>query len=373
MSIDKAAQRARNMKMSQPELPIRLQGIHGSPYTRKMLAVLRFRRLPYRFIINWPQDPDAPGNGEERAKLPRPKVPLLPTVYLPDEAGELQAVTDTTPIIRRLEGSFVARSVIPNDPVLGFLNYLLEDYADEWLTRCMFHYRWAHQPDIDKAGRILPLYVRVDLSPTELEAMAAQFSKRQIERLYVVGSSEVTAPVIEASYLRFLNLMEAHLQSSQFLFGNRPASADFALMGQLSCLTHFDPTPMRLCEQYAPRVYSWVERLEDLCGYEVTEQDWWSQSASLPGSLIELLREVARTHMPQLLANARAVVATEESFTTEIDGRLWRQPSFRYQLKCLRWTRDEFAALSAADQSSARAILEATGLSPLVDVNIDDA
>ena len=41
---------------------IKLQGIHGSPYTRKMLAVLRFRRLPYRFIVNWPQNPDAPGN-----------------------------------------------------------------------------------------------------------------------------------------------------------------------------------------------------------------------------------------------------------------------------------------------------------------------
>jgi len=257
--------------------------------------------------------------------------------------------------------------VIPIDPVLGFLNYLLEDYADEWLTRCMFHYRWFYEADIEKAGRILPLYVRVDLAQNLLETMAAQFSKRQIERLYVVGSSEETAPVIEDSYLRFLHLMEAQLRSSQFLFGGRPASADFAMMGQLSCLTHFDPTPMRLCEQRAPRVYSWVERLEDLCGYEVTEQDWQSQSASLPDSLMALLREVARTHMPQLLANARAVVAGEQSFTTEIDGRRWSQSSFPYQLKCLRWTRDEFAALSANDQSSARTILETTGLLPLID------
>ena len=359
--------------MSKPELPIRLQGIHGSPYTQKMLAVLRFRRLPYRFIINWPQNPDAPGNGEERAGLPRPRIPLLPTVYLPDETGDLQAVTDSTPIIRRLEESFDGRSVIPSNPVLGFLNYLLEDYADEWLTRCMFHYRWHYQADIDKAGRILPLYVRVDVSPDMLETMAAQFSKRQIDRLHVVGSSDATAPVIEASYLRFLQLLEAHLQSSQFLFGNRPASADFAMMGQLTCLTHFDPTPMRLCEQHAPRVYAWVERLEDLCGYEVTEQDWWSKPTSLPDSLLALLREVARTHMPQLLANAHAVVAGEQSFGTEIDGRLWRQPSFSYQLKCLRWTRDEFEALSVGEQASARAILEATGLLPLIDEDIGSA
>jgi hypothetical protein len=127
---------------------------------------------------------------------------------------------------------------------------------------------------------------------------------------------------------------------------------------------------MRLCEQHAPRVYSWVERLEDLCGYEVTEQDWQSQPASLPDSLMALLNEVARTHMPQLLANARAVVAGEQNFTTEIDGRLWSQSSFPYQLKCLRWTRDEFAALTAKDQFSARTILEATGLLPLIDADI---
>ena len=356
--------------MPDPDIPIRIQGVHGSPYTRKMLAVLRFRRLPYRFIINWPGNPDAPGNSSDRAELPLPKVSLLPTVYLYDDAGDLQAITDSTPIIRLLENRFDERSVIPADPVYGFLNYLLEDYADEWLTRCMFHYRWHHDADITKAGKILPLYLRVDLSPDELEMKSAQFAKRQIDRLHVVGSGATTAPVIKESYVRFLELMELLLQSSQFLFGNRPSSADFALMGQLTCLTHFDPTPMRLCEQIAPRVYAWVERLEDLCGYEVTEQDWVQRAESIPLPLMGLLREVARTHMPQLLGNANAVLAGEKNFTTEIEGKLWSQPSFPYQLKCLRWIREEFYAMTPADQISTRAILEATGLTPLIDSNL---
>lgn len=351
---------------------ITLQGIHGSPYTRKMLAVLRFRRLPYRFIVNLPQFPDAPGNGDERSNLPKPKVPLLPTVYLPDDTGELIAVTDTTPIIRRLESQFPTRRIVPSNPVLAFLNYVLEDYADEWLTRCMFHYRWQFEADIKKAGRILPLYVRVDQAPEVLDALVEELTKRQVDRLHVVGSNVTTAPVIEASYVRFLHLFENHLQGHPFLFGKRPASADFAIMGQLTCLTHFDPTPMRLCESLAPRVYAWVERLEDLSGYEITDQDWLKTTDRLPNTLLALLSEVARTHMPQLIANGRAVIEKHETFTTEIDGSAWVQPSFPYQLKCLHWTRDEFRSLPSADQASIREILEATGLSPLIDAVIRD-
>lgn len=355
-----------SVEAPQIALPVKLQGLPGSPYTRKMLAVLRYRHLPYRLILNLPQNPDVPGNGEQRATLPVPKVPLLPTFYLKDGAGKLQAVTDSTPIIRRLEQAFEQRSVIPAHPVARFLNYLLEDYADEWLTRCMFHYRWSYAADINKAGQVLPLYARVDLPDPAWKTYIERFTERQIGRLHVVGSNEMTGAAIEASYQRFLKLMEAHLSGSPFLFGGRPASADFALMGQLTCLTHFDPTPTRLCEQHAPRVYTWVERLEDLSGHEVSDDDWLEPS-SLPNSLSELLVEVSRTHMPQLLANAHAVRAGKKEFETRIDGSAWVQPSFPYQLKCLVWIREEFATLSAEDQQIARNILEHAGLLPIID------
>ena len=72
--------------------PITLKGVPGSPYTRKMLALLRFRRLPYRLLLG---SHDAPG-------MPAPKVSLLPTFYFPDASGELQAVTDSSPTSHRI-------------------------------------------------------------------------------------------------------------------------------------------------------------------------------------------------------------------------------------------------------------------------------
>ena len=81
---------------------------------------------------------------------------LLPTYLLPDETGELQAVCDSTPIIRRLEAEYEGRSVIPDDPAMAFIDYLLEDFADEWATKYMFHYRWHFDADADNAGSLLP-------------------------------------------------------------------------------------------------------------------------------------------------------------------------------------------------------------------------
>ena len=112
---------------------IALYGSPGSPYTRKMLALLRYRRISYRFLSGGLGQPEG---------MPRAKVSLLPTFYLPDSQGELEAVVDSTPIIRRLEQEYPGRSVVPTNPVLGFLDLLLEDYADEWLTKAMFHFRW---------------------------------------------------------------------------------------------------------------------------------------------------------------------------------------------------------------------------------------
>ena len=216
---------------------VMLMGAPGSPYTRKMLALLRYRRIPYRFII---------GSYRNNLDLPKPKVQLLPTFYFPGADGTLEAAVDSTPIIRRLEPMAPDRSVIPDHPVIAFLDYLIEDYADEWLTKAMFHYRWHFADDIEKAGDILPRWSTRPLPEARMQEMKKFIQDRQISRLYVVGSNEVTAPVIEASYERFLLAMSAHLEQCGFLFGARPSAADFGIYGQLTQLVEFDPTPMRI-------------------------------------------------------------------------------------------------------------------------------
>ena len=334
--------------------PIALRGAPGSPYTRKMLAVLRYRRIPYRFLVGlWARD-----HG-----LPRPKVDLLPTFYFDSDQG-LEAVVDSTPIIRRLENEYLGRSVIPDDPALAFIDYLVEDYADEWLTKAMFHYRWQYEADIALAGEILPRWRDLTASASEIAPRAEAVRERQIGRLYVVGSNDVTRSVIEESYRRFLRLLDDHVGNGPFLLGARPSSADFGLFGQLTQLATFDPTPRDLTAEAAPRVVAWVQSVEDLSGLEPAEADWVGRDEA-PETLRALLAEVGRTYVPVMLANAQAIDSGSERVEAVVDGEPWVQPPFPYQAKCLQWVRQEYARLDGTDRDYVDGILTGTGCESL--------
>ena len=335
--------------------PVQLSGAPGSPYTRKMLALLRYRRIPYEVL--WTDVLGGP------AHLPKPKVQLLPTFYFPGVDGELEAVVDSTPIARRLEAEHEGREAIPPSPVLGFLNALIEDYADEWLTKAMFHYRWAYEEDAAHAPPLLVHWAAPSLAKEEADKLADQLGRRQIDRLYVVGSNAVTAETIESSYLRLLGILDAMLQESEFLFGARPATADFALYGQLTQLVQVDPTPARLAAKTAPRIRAWIERVDDLSG--AASDAVWCDAADAKHRLAPLLMEIGRVYAPFLLANAKAAAAGAKQMTAEIDGRPWEQPTFPYQAKCLAWLREDYAGLSAPAIAAVDAFLDGTGCEAL--------
>ncbi len=337
--------------------PIRLYGTYGSPYTRKMLSLLRYRRISYQ-LMQGSQD----GAPEE---LPKPKVGLLPTFYLEDEHGEIEAAIDSTPLIRRFEESFSDRSVIPQDPAIAFVDYLLEDYGDEWLTKAMFHYRWSYQADIDKAGIILSLEHNPSLPEEDCVFFRGHFANRQISRLGVVGSNNVTAEVIEGSYKQFLLAFNQILTLRSFMAGDRPGTADFAFYGQLTQLAGFDPTPMSLTLELAPRVLAWMNFMGDLSGQDTNDNQWASRE-DIQETLKPMLMEIGRTYVPVMLANADALSKGLERVETMVDGKRWEQQPFPYQKRCIAWIREQFLALTEADREWVNDLLEGSGCEKLL-------
>jgi len=333
---------------------IRLVGGTGSPYTQKMVALLRYRRLPY--AVTW----GIPADVCDTMGVEKPRPIFEPTFFF-EEHGETRATCDSTPIIRRLEDTYRGRSVLPPDPALAFIDYLIEDFADEWCTKYMFHYRWHAQLDADNAGTLLPLSMDVSMPADAHKEFKRYVEDRQVNRLYVVGSNDTTAAVIDASYRRFLAAMQNHLGNQKYMLGNRPAAGDFGLYGQLSQLVGFDPTPRAIAHEVSPRTVAWVDLMRDQSGLEPTEQDWLGL-ADQPESLRGLLQEIGRMYAPAQLANAQAVEAGEKTWEAEIDGAPWSQQTFPYQAKCLRWTVERYRALSESDRANVGALLEGTGV-----------
>lgn len=338
---------------------IKLIGAPPSPYTHKMLGLMRYRHIPYNILWGQPQE-ILPTLG-----LAAPKPDLLPTFILDDDNGQAQAVCDSTPIIRRLEKMHPGRSVLPVDPALAFIDYLLEDFGDEWVTKYMFHYRWYPQEDADNAGTLLPLGYNVSIPSADHAQLKRYFSERQIGRLYVVGSNDTTAPIIDASYRRFLTAMENHLVQQPFMLGGRPGAGDFALYGQLTQLVGFDPTPRAITHEISPRTVAWVDQMEDLSGLDASDGDWNVLEQS-PDTLREILNEVGRMYAPALLANLKAVQDGEKNWESEIDGATWTQQTFSYQAKCLKWINEQYQALSDQDRKRVDVVLEGTGCESLL-------
>ncbi len=338
--------------------PLTLVGTYGSPYSLKMRAVLRYRQIPFKWVIQ--------GTKEERA-LPRPNVALIPAVGFPNDDGEItELIVDSTPLIARLETLYAPRSLVSSDPVIAFLQLLIEDYADEWLTKPMYHYRWYPEESVERAKRMLPFWPGLHLNDAQLKRVGDDFAARQIGRRALVGSTETNAPILESSYIRLLEILDKHIEGNDFLLGTRPGSADFGLFGQLSQLVCIEPPSTRLCFDHGPRVYSWVNRVDDLSWWPVEGDAGWYAANELPmDTLAPLLAEIGDTYVPFMLANKRALEAGSEEVVCEIRGAEYRQGAFKYQGTTISWIRDSYAALDNPSRKVVDGLLDGTGCEKL--------
>jgi glutathione S-transferase len=319
-----------------------LHGLNPSPYSVKMRALMRYRRLPFVW--------HATGNPRDvavAAGLP----PVIPVLRFPDG----RVMNDSTPLAHALEREHPGqRSVIPDDPALAFVSDLLEDFGDEWITKMMFHYRWYYAADRDFAQT----WVVSSRDPVMAEGARGQamqaFNARQVGRMAMVGCTEQNRPVIEESYRFVLDTLDRHLRKLPFLLGSRPSLGDFGVYGQLQILS-VDPTPAAEMRARAPTVFCWLMRLDDASG---VEGEWLDVAAALPEGIAALLKHAGATYLPFLAANTLALQGGAETFEVRLLGRPYDQTPFRYQGKCHDALRKRFAALPEEARSRLAPVLE---------------
>lgn len=314
-----------------------LYGALGSPYSQKIRALLRYRRLPYQWVDE---------GARRQAALAAVKAPVIPVLEYPDGTF----ANDSTPLVYDLEARHGERGVVPPDPAQAFIAHLLEDFADEWLTKAMFGYRWLEEVDQVQMSRWLAFDSAKGGGLEQSQQFAQMFRARQVGRMALVGCTRENFPLIEASTRAVLDALEAHVVNRFCLFGTRPSLAEFGIFGQLSQLGT-DPTPQAMMRADYPYTYRWLAHIDDMSGQEGE----WEPGFALV--VAELVRISAEVYAPFLAANAAAAEAGAETFRMEAMGLPYEQGVFKYQLKCLADLRSGHAGLDSTARAQVDPLL----------------
>jgi len=309
-------------------IPYRLFGAEMSPYSVKVRAYLRYKNLPHQWLVR---------NDNNQAEYDQyAKIPIVP--LLVDAQGH--SLQDSTPIIENLETSQLDNSIYPSDPTLKFLSQLIEEFADEWGNKWMFHYRWAREVDQQACSKRLALMMKPSADEIEQNGIADVIKQRMMGRTGFVGANQQTAPLIESSFLEAIEQLDLHLATRPYLLGGRPSFADFGLWGQLYCCWS-DPTAGSLIEARAQHVMAWVHRM--LFPKVQGEFETWQL---LEPSLKPFLKsQISQRFIPWTLANEQALAQNQAEFEVTILGQQWRQKPQKYHAKSLQQLRAKYLAL----------------------------
>lgn len=201
-------------KAATRETTLRLVSWAPCPRGRLLLAMLDFKRLPYRLAgdataLPWPEH-----RGPESA------------AGLVLEGRLLSTLAETAWALERLAPN---RPLLPQAPAMRALCLALAEWADDSLQPLTLYYQW-----LDAAGERLR---GREFSSSDGGQRALARRRRQV-RAYLVarGLAGREPGEIGAELQRQLHTVDAMLHGRRFLFGHAPTLADFALASQLAAL-----------------------------------------------------------------------------------------------------------------------------------------
>lgn len=279
-----------------------LWGSELSPFALKVEAMLRFARVPFRWMPAQGSSLEALRFALRRERVARGGLPLTWPVL--DALDELPLVPflfgprgenlfDSSAIGAWLDarGATGATPLVPaGDAALRFAVQLVDEALDDVGLYLVHHRRWVLSARDNDAGRRLAREMRPLLGPFAA-VLARTFPARQVRRLpylFSVAPEDAdfgelpprlrppsrpgfppTHALLDDAHARLVGALEPLLSARPFLFGARFTLADASVYGQLG-MNRLDPSANDSLRRAAPAVHAYVERLArgDFSGHD---------------------------------------------------------------------------------------------------------
>ena len=276
-----------------------------SYFTRKLTGYLDYKAIPYslrRFA------------GGNRAARDAGWPGAMPVVMTP--GGEF--MWDTTAMIHHLELRVPEPRVLPADPVLRFIDYVLEDALDEWFYRAAVGSRWFYEENHRVGGWELARDATHELNfPCDQAYEVVKVARyrdlravRRDRREYRFMDRRNTAAVVSRD--------RDASRGASILVGARPSLADFAFFGGNAAHFINDPLCRRWVDADAPAIVAHTHRIMEP---EDDQFGDWLPSGEVPATLIAILAELGRFYLPwvsRAAADGKAELAFASGQRVEI-------------------------------------------------------
>ena len=235
----------------------RVIGGPGSPYSFKMRAVLRYRRIPHDWVV-------PPKFRDPEGELAKAGKGIIPVMQLPD--GRYWA--DLTPMILALEQMHPGFAAFcPTIRRTGSWRCCWRTSPTSgWCSRCsIFAGRNRSTRSFARGGRWPAGSARCRGRSSTRWSTSSATGRSACWR--APATSQPTVRSGRKAIAACCEAIELQVQHSRFFFGGRPSIGDFGHYGQLSQLA-VDPTPSAIMRRDAVRTYQWQHDLDDASGIE---------------------------------------------------------------------------------------------------------
>lgn len=306
----------------------------------------------------------------------------MPTI----ETADGEVIRDGAAIIDHFE-AIAGRPFSPTTPKQRVLSRLFDVIGAEGLLRPAMHYRWNFPEENLDFLRFH--FEQVMPRGPEREKNGEKAANAMRAACMAFGAVPDTFALVESLYHEFLAKLERHFEDQPYLLGGKPCVGDFGMIAPLYGHLGRDPKPLSLMQKEAVRVYRWVERMNrpepDVGEFEIQDGAYLADDR-VPDSLIDLLKHVAIDFVPETIAAADCINGWIDEQSDLAPGtQLVRgvgQGSFEvrgitinalaqpYRFFLLKLVQDEFESLDESAQKDVRAMLDACGMSAVLDAKL---